>query len=91
MLAEIEKFMNDANSSISFRIVNIGGKNLYVEGIKNVVDLSENQVQLQLKKHLLTIQGQGIKVKYLDKSTCVLQGDIFSVVTKWNMNLQAMV
>ena len=82
MLAEIEKFMNDANSSISFRIVNIGGKNLYVEGIKNVVDLSENQVQLQLKKHLLTIQGQGIKVKYLDKSTCVLQGDIFSVVTK---------
>lgn len=82
LFCEIEKFMNTANTSINYRIVNSGGRCLYVEGIKNVVDLSESEIKLQLKKTLLVVSGNNFKVKYLDKNTCVIEGEIVSVVTK---------
>ena len=82
LFSEIEKLMNSADSSFNFRIINLGGKNLYVEGIKCVVSLGENEVIFQLKKQVLTILGKDLKVKYLDKTSCVLIGEINSVVTK---------
>ena len=82
LIGEIEKLMNSADASFNYRIINLGGKTLYVEGIKNVVSLGENEILLQLKKQLLTIVGSNLKVKYLDKTTCVIDGEIASVVTK---------
>lgn len=76
MLDEIEKFMLSADSSINYRILNLGGKSVYVEGIKSVVSFGENEMLFQLKKSLLKIQGQALKVKYLDKTTSVIIGDI---------------
>ena len=85
LFGEIEKLMNSADASFNYRIVNLGGKTLYVEGIKQVVSLGETEILLQLKKQLLTIVGSNLKVKYLDKTTCVIEGEICSVVAKWNM------
>jgi len=82
MLEEIEKLMNSANTSSNYRIVNIGGKFLYIEGIKNVVSFGINEMQFQLKKCLCVVGGTNIYVKYLDKTTCVLEGEINSVVVK---------
>ena len=82
LMHEIEKLMNSADSSFNFRIINLGGKTLYVEGIKCVVSLGESEIILQLKKQMLTITGSDLKVKYLDKTSCVLIGEIYSVVTK---------
>ncbi len=82
LFREIEKLMNSADGSANFRVINLGGKSLYVEGIKCVVSLGESEVVFQLKKQLLTICGNNLKVKYLDKSSCVLEGEIYSVVTK---------
>ena len=82
LIAEIEKFMNTANSSINYRVINSGGKSLYVEGIKGVVDLGENEIKLQLKKVMLIVSGNNFKIKYLDKTTCIIDGEIVSVVTK---------
>jgi len=84
LFGEIEKLMNSADASFNYRIINLGGKTLYVEGIRQVVSLGENEILLQLKKQLLTIAGINLKVKYLDKTTCVIDGDISSVVAKWN-------
>ena len=85
MLDEIEKLMNSTNISANYRIIDVGGKFLYVEGIKNVVEFAENSMKFQLKKSLLVVEGADLKVKYLDKTTCVIEGEIFSVVTKWNL------
>ncbi len=82
MLDEIEKFMSSAETSINFRTINLGGKLLYVEGIKSVVCFGVEEMQFQLKKSLLTIGGTNLKMKYLDKSTCVIEGNIVSVVNK---------
>ena len=82
MLCEIEKLMGQAGASINYRIINLGGTSLYVEGIKSVVSFGEKEMQFQLKKCLLVVAGNELKVKYLDKTTCVIVGSISSVVTK---------
>jgi len=82
LMAEIEKMLNTTNASTNYRIVNVGGQNLYVEGIKNVIEFGEKEMKFQLKKCMLHIIGSNLKVKYLDKSTCIIVGEITSVVTK---------
>lgn len=84
LLKEIEKFANTADISVNYRIVNLGGQSVYIEGIKSVVSFGEDEMQFQLKKQLLCVGGSNLKVKYLDKSTCVIEGFISSVVVKWN-------
>lgn len=79
---EIDKLMTDLGSSVNYRIINLGGKNLYVEGIKSVVNFGQDEMRFQLKNKLLIIQGANLKVRYLDKTTCVLCGEIFSVVAQ---------
>ena len=85
MLEEIEKFMQSVDTSATYRIVNLGGNSLYIEGIKNVVCFGEEEMQFQLKNKLLVVSGYKLKVKYLDKTTCVINGEIRSVVVKWNL------
>ena len=82
LFGEIENLMNSADASFNYRVINLGGKTLYVEGIKSVVNLGENEILLQLKKQLLTIVGSNLKVKYLDKAACVIYGEICKVETK---------
>ena len=82
LISEIEKLMNCADCSFSYRVINLGGKSVYVEGFKNVVSLAETEIILQLKKQILVISGLNLKVKYLDKSSCVVDGEIGSVVAK---------
>ena len=81
MMDEIEKLMGDVGTSANFRVVNLGGKSIYIEGIKSVVSFGENEMQFQLKKNLLKVVGESLKVKYLDESTCVLEGTIRVVET----------
>ena len=44
LISEIEKLMNIADASFNYRIINLGGKSLYVEGIKSVISLGENEI-----------------------------------------------
>ena len=76
LISEIEKMMQDIGTSSNYRIVNLGGESVYVEGLKSVVSLDEEEIQLQLKKSILTFLGNSLKVKYLDPSTCVITGNI---------------
>ena len=82
LMQEIEKLMQSVGTSNNYRIINLGGNSLYIEGIKSVVSFGENEMQFQLKKSLLVVAGTELKVKYLDKTTCVIIGKISSVVVK---------
>ena len=82
MLDEVEKLMNSVETSMNYRVINLGGRQLYVEGIKSVVSFGETEMLFQLKKQVLAVGGSNLKVKYLDKATCVLEGNISSVVVK---------
>lgn len=82
MLDEIEKLMAGVGASANYRTINLGGKFLYIEGLKSVVSFGTEEMQFQLKKCLMIVTGKNLKVKYLDKYTCVLEGEIFSCTTK---------
>lgn len=82
MMAEIEKLMNSVGGSFCYKVVNLGGKSVYIEGIKSVVELSENSMMFQLKKQVLSINGTNMKINYLDSSTCVIEGEIKAVEVK---------
>ena len=79
MMDEIEKLMGEIGSSANYRIINLGGNSLYVEGIKSVVFFAEEEMRFQLKKQMLSVKGNQLKIKYLDKSTCVVIGNIIAV------------
>ncbi len=80
MYEEIEKFMNSVDSSINYRLVNMGGKFLYIEGLKSVVSLGTESMSFQLRQVILDISGKNLKLSYLDKASCVIEGEITSVV-----------
>lgn len=82
ILEEIEKFMVSADMSINFRVLNLGGKSVYVEGIKSVVGFDENEMRFQLKKELLIVAGVGLSITYLDKTTCIISGEIKRIETQ---------
>ena len=82
MLDEIDRFALDDDISIDYRIVNLGGKRLYIEGIRGVVCIDESEMRFQMNKCMLSVSGDRLKVKYLDKTTCVISGMIRSAVVK---------
>lgn len=82
MMTEIEKFMNMSDASINYRVINIGGNFLYIEGIKSVVNFSTDNMTFQLKKKTLSVNGVDLKVKYLDKTTCIIEGQITGTEAK---------
>ena len=82
MIEEIDKMMNSADLSFHYRIIDLGGKKLYIEGIRGVVDIGEREVIFAIKKGVITISGDKLTIKYLDKSTCIVAGEISSVVKR---------
>ena len=79
MLNEIEKFMSSADTSINYRTINLGGRSLYIEGIKTIISFGESEMIFQMKRDILVVSGENMKIKYLDKTTCVLEGKIKAV------------
>jgi len=82
LMDEIERLMQSVETSANYRIVNLGGKSLYVEGLKSVICFGDEEMRFQLKREVVIISGTNLKVKYLDSSTCVINGEISSVVVK---------
>lgn len=62
-----------------YRLVNISGKVLYIEGHTGINILGQNEMSFRLKKKMLTIKGENLIVKYFDKSTAIVLGKIVQV------------
>lgn len=62
-----------------YRLVNISGKVLYIEGHNGINVLGQNEMSFKLKKKILTIKGEDLTVKYFDNSTAVVLGRIVQV------------
>lgn len=82
LMQEIEKLMNSENASIDYRIINLGGNNLHIEGVKSIINLSNSEMFFQLKKTAILVSGRDLKIKYLDENSCVIAGKILKVECK---------
>ena len=63
-----------------YRYINIGGKMVYIEGQKGIVNFSKEEISFKLHKKTCTIKGADLCVKYYDNSTAVVCGSIINVV-----------
>lgn len=82
LMQEIEKLMNCVDCSFNYRVINLGGTSVYVEGIKSIINLSETEIMLQVKGRAIAVAGNNLKIRYLDKTTCVIEGKINGVCEK---------
>lgn len=73
--------MLSAGVSLNYRIINLSGNFLYVEGIKSVISLATNEMFFALKSATLKVYGTNLKIKYLDKTSCAIHGLISRVET----------
>lgn len=62
-----------------FRIINFSNKSIYVEGFTNIVSFENEEIVLKLKKGIIKIQGQNIKIKNMSLETIIIVGDILFV------------
>jgi len=59
-----------------YRLINLAGKYIYVEGHSGIKSLSEEEISLNLKKKILIIKGEKLLVKYFDNNTIIVEGSI---------------
>lgn len=82
MLGEIEKLFNKIDISTDYRLINIGGERLYVEGVRALGYLANDNIVLRLKNKVLNIVGKDLTIKYLDRTSSVIEGKIISMEVK---------
>ena len=68
-----------------YRYTNIGGKMLYIEGQKGLINLSKEEISFKLKNKTFTVKGSDLYIKYYDNNTAIVYGSIISVVVLWNL------
>lgn len=66
-----------------YRVYNFGGKSVYIENYKNIINYTNQAIVLKLNKGVLKIQGQDLSIKELNLSTLVINGTINSVEVYW--------
>ena len=84
----IDEIIDLKNIVKSYRYVNVGGSNLYVQGFKEIVSFSPETIILKLNKSSLKIYGSNLTIKELNINSINVIGKIDSViegaVVLWN-------
>ena len=76
MMGEIDKILNSVDVSTDYRIVNIGGKKVYIEGLRSICYIKTDNILFKLKSKELNIVGDNLTIKYLDRNSCIIEGQI---------------
>ncbi len=63
-----------------YKYINVGGKLVYIEGQKGIINLTKEEISFKVHKKVCTIKGNELYIKYYDNSTAVVCGGIISVV-----------
>lgn len=81
LLDELDSFISKEYgiTLTEYRYVNLGGKYVYVEGHGGIKVLSESEISFVVKKHVISIKGEDLIIKYFDKTTAIVQGRIVQV------------
>lgn len=70
--------VNELNLSTGYNIVNYNGKVLYIEGLRRLLKVEEEQIQLELNGALATIMGKELEIFELS-DTIIIKGQIVSM------------
>ena len=62
-----------------FNVINMSNKLLYVEGQRGIFCLTDENISLRVKGGVLQVNGIGLKLKRISKTTLVITGNIKSI------------
>lgn len=72
-----DELSQESNFSIKTNITITNGNQIYVEGIKKILQISDTELEIKLdNKQTLKINGQNIKLKDIQAKTILLVGQI---------------
>ncbi len=63
----------------AFRCVLLGGRSVYIEGVKGILGYSPEEVSVQLKKSRLRVCGEKLVIKELNAGEITVNGRIESI------------
>lgn len=73
----IDEFLTDGlDKSHSFQYTNYNNKNLVVEGIKDLLLSSDNEIIIKISKGEIAVKGEQLKIKELSKTIIWISGKI---------------
>ena len=71
--------IQDNKNAAQYKIINLGGKALYIQGFKSIEKFSDTSINLKIKNSTIFIKGENFTVKELDSFTMYITGKIKSV------------
>ncbi len=81
LLDEISKLSGLPMEMINggFRLINFCNRAVYIEGYTALVDVNLSEVAVKLKKGLVKLKGDDLKIKNMTLDTLLVLGDIRQV------------
>ena len=70
--------IQDMKNSTQYKIINLGGNALYVQGYKSIDKFSDVSIILKIKNACIYIKGENLSIQELDNSCIYITGKIKS-------------
>ncbi len=65
-----------------FRLINMSNKCVYIEGFLRIVSVSQERIEVRLKRGEVAISGAGLRIKNMSGDTLMIVGEIDGVESK---------
>ena len=62
-----------------FKVINFNNKSIYIENFTNIIDFSSTEILIKLKKGVIKILGDNLKIKNMNLQSIIVSGDILSM------------
>lgn len=62
-----------------FRVINFNNKSVYIEGFLNILMFEKDLIKIKLKKGLIELEGENLKIKNMDTQSIVVSGNILKL------------
>ncbi len=59
-----------------FRMINFSNRAVYIEGYTALIDAEPNEIGVKLKKGIIKLNGDDLKIKNMNLDTLLVTGDI---------------
>ncbi len=73
------KYRSIAGKAVKYGVVLFGGEAAFIEGIKRIIRIDPNKVEIAAGKSLIIIEGEGLTVGDIETETAIVRGKITSV------------
>jgi hypothetical protein len=84
---EIDKALGlPVGAQSAYRLINLGGRVLYVDGFRELLTFEDETVICMLKKGILEVVGKSLTIERYEEGFLIIKGKIFETKFKGSLN-----